>query len=528
MRWDVVGLVLGWTIRLVALPLIIVCAFSAYDDGYEYAIKTYLIPILLAAILGQILLSLSNDYETSTRVRDREAFASVALGWIPVVLIGALPYWFGGTFNGPYELMVGDATLVEVLEGILFSWFESMSGFTTTGATVIDPLTSPICQDLISIQIGQIDCIASQPRSLLLWRSMTQWFGGMGVIMLGLLILSRALGGGMSFARAELTGPTLSRLRPTLQSTAQRLWTIYIILTLAEMILLFSIGNMNIFDSINYALTTLPTGGFGTSDMGVMSFDSIRIEFILTIFMILAGINFSLYHMLIIGEYSDVIRDEELRTYLFIFILAWIGMAINLMMVGIHEPDNSYEAFRHSMFQAASIGTSTGFASSDFAQWPVFSLFVLLLLMIVGASAGSTGGGVKVMRIRVAFELVRREIQKIIQPKKIIAIRLNEETIDDSRIWVVLGMLSSWMVLAMASILVISMLEVNMDMETVLSVVISSLGNTGPALGSYGPTQTWASMGTPSLMITSLLMWLGRLELLTVLVLLHPRTWTKD
>jgi trk system potassium uptake protein TrkH len=231
--------------------------------------------------------------------------------------------------------------------------------------------------------------------------------------------------------------------------------------------------------------------------------------------------------MLIIGEYSDVFKDEELRTYLLLLILAWFGMTLNLVLVA--EPNvGTSEAFRRAMFQAASIGTSTGFASSDFANWPVFSLIVLLLLMIVGASAGSTGGGVKVMRLRVAFELVRREIQKIIQPRKIIAIRLNNETIDDSRIWIVLGMLSSWMVLAMTSILAIAMIEPLMDMETVLSVVISSLGNTGPALGSYGPTETWASMSSPTLMITSLLMWLGRLELLTVLVLLHPRTWTSD
>jgi trk system potassium uptake protein TrkH len=521
MRWDVVGLVLGWTIRLVALPLAIVAIYSISEDGLRYASKTYLTPLLISFILGQLMISLSNGYETASRVRDREAFASVALGWIPVVLIGALPFWLGGMFNGPFEFLTGDASATQVLQGVLYSWFESMSGFTTTGATVIDPISSPMCANIVE------DCIGSQHKSLLLWRSLTQWFGGMGVIMLGLLILSRALGGGMSFARAELTGPSLSRLAPTLQSTAQRLWSIYIILTLTEMVLLFTIGDMDLFNSINYALTTLPTGGFGTSDAGVMSFDSVKIELILTIFMILAGINFSLHHMLIIGEYSDVFKDEELRTYLLLLILAWFGMTLNLVLVA--EPNvGTSEAFRRAMFQAASIGTSTGFASSDFANWPVFSLFVLLLLMIVGASAGSTGGGVKVMRLRVAFELVRREIQKIIQPRKIIAIRLNNETIDDSRIWIVLGMLSSWMVLAMTSILAIAMIEPLMDMETVLSVVISSLGNTGPALGSYGPTETWASMSSPTLMITSLLMWLGRLELLTVLVLLHPRTWTSD
>ena len=219
MRWDVVGLVLGWTIRLIALPLLVVAIYSSYleAEGVEYAAKTYLPSFALALIIGQSLVSLARNRDAANRVRDREAFASVALGWIPVVAVGALPYWLGGMFYGPLELMAGEATFLEILRGLLHSWFESMSGFTTTGASVIDPLTSPVCTELVD------DCIGSQNRSLILWRSMTQWLGGMGVIMLGLLILSRVLGGGMSLARAELTGPSLSRLGPTLQWTARRL-----------------------------------------------------------------------------------------------------------------------------------------------------------------------------------------------------------------------------------------------------------------------------------------------------------------
>jgi len=519
MRWDVIGLVLGWTIRLVAIPLAIIGLFSAYTEGVDYAGKTYLIPILIAGLVSQWFIAKAAANPSKKRVRDREAFVAVALGWIPVIALGALPYWLGGTFFGPFEFMAGDATLVELLRGLLHSWFESMSGFTTTGATVIDPATSPICD-------GLNDCIGSQAKSIILWRSITQWLGGMGVIMLGLLIFSTVLGGGMNLARAELTGPSVSRLGPSLQSTARRLWLIYSVLTFIEMGLLYFASEMGLFDSINYALTTLPTGGFGTSDAGVMAFDSVSVEVILTVFMILAGINFSLYHMTLAGRGKDALKDEEFRTYLLIFVLAWIGMTFNLLRHGTSEGGFAVsDALRKSMFQAASIGTSTGFASADFASWPVFSHFVLLLLMIVGASAGSTGGGVKVLRIRIAFELARREVMRIIQPRKVVAMRVNSEPIGENQVWIVIGMLSSWMVLAMSSMLAISLLEPGWDMESVLSVVMSSLGNTGPALGNYGPTATWASMGDLTLLWTSLLMWLGRLELLTVLVLLHPRTW---
>ncbi|HJM29545.1 MAG: TrkH family potassium uptake protein [Candidatus Thalassarchaeaceae archaeon] len=523
MRWDVIGLVIGWTLRIFAVPLTIVGLYSIYADGLEFAIKTYAITLLVAFAFSQWLISKVSGSEMTNRVRDREAFAAVALGWPPVVLLGAIPFWLGGMFNGPFEFFAGDANLIEMLRGALHSWFESMSGFTTTGATVIDPSSSPNCVENVE------DCIASQPKSLLLWRSLTQWLGGMGVIMLGLVILSRVLGGGASFARAELTGPTLSKLGPTLQSTARRLWTIYIFLTILEMGALYFIGGLGYFDSVNYALTTLPTGGFGVTDGGVMDITSSSAVLILTIFMILAGINFSLYHVLAMGNPREAFKDEELRTYLLIFLLAWLGMAFSIFRSNLDGPSgDEIESLRQSMFQAASIGTSTGYASANFAEWPVFSQIVLLLLMIIGASAGSTGGGVKVLRVRISFELARREITRIIFPRKVVAMRVNGEVIDENRIWIVLGMLSSWVVLATGSMLLLSMIQPQWEMNDVLSVVISSLGNTGPALGQFGPTSTWASMNDLSLFWTSILMWLGRLELLTVLVLLHPRTWSSS
>ena len=519
MRWDVVGLVLGWTIRLVAIPLAVVAVYSCHQEGLEMGLRTFLAPLVLAVLLGQSLVSLSKDADASTRVRDREAFASVALGWIPVVAVGALPFWLGGMFYGPFEYMDGTASHSDVLAGLLHSWFESMSGFTTTGATVIDHTTSPMC-----LEGAEQDCIRSQRRSLILWRSLSQWLGGMGVIMLGLLILSRSLGGGMALARAELTGPSVSQLGISLESTARRLWTIYIALTLMEMALLNFVGGMGIFDAVNYSLTTLPSGGFTTSDAGVMGFGSARIEVILMVFMLLTCINFSLLYFAMAGRSREVWKDEELRTYLLILFLAWLAMAFNLYRSGTN---GGTEAIRQALFQAISI-SSTGYSSADFSTWPVFSKFVLLLLMIVGASAGSTGGGLKVLRIRIAFELAKREVLRIIKPRKVVAIRFNEQVIEESKVWIIIGMISSWLVLATVSLLLFSMLETELDMETILSVVISLLGNTGPALGAYGPTSTWASLSHPSLLISTFLMWLGRLELLTVLVLLHPRTWGPD
>jgi trk system potassium uptake protein TrkH len=519
MRWDVVGLVLGWTIRLVAVPLAVVAVYSCHQEGLEMGLRTFLAPLVLAVLLGQSLVSLSKDADASTRVRDREAFASVALGWIPVVAVGALPFWLGGMFYGPFEYMDGTASHSDVLAGLLHSWFESMSGFTTTGATVIDHTTSPMC-----LEGAEQDCIRSQRRSLILWRSLSQWLGGMGVIMLGLLILSRSLGGGMALARAELTGPSVSQLGISLESTARRLWTIYIALTLMEMALLNFVGGMGIFDAVNYSLTTLPSGGFTTSDGGVMGFGSARIEVILMVFMLLTCINFSLLYFAMAGRSREVWKDEELRTYLLILLLAWLAMAFNLYRSGTN---GGTEAIRQALFQAISI-SSTGYSSADFSSWPVFSKFVLLLLMIVGASAGSTGGGLKVLRIRIAFELAKREVLRIIKPRKVVAIRFNQQVIEESKVWIIIGMISSWLVLATVSLLLFSMLETELDMETILSVVISLLGNTGPALGAYGPTSTWASLSHPSLLISTFLMWLGRLELLTVLVLLHPRTWGPD
>ena len=518
MRYDVIGLVAGWSLVLLAIPLTVsaIIGFIVHDDA-SVILWTFLPPILLSAGVGGALVRFGTSRDTTERLRDREAFAAVALSWPLIVAIGALPYWIGPTFHGPITWDGDGGTLVEIMGGLVRAWFESMSGFTTTGATTIDPFASPNCAEVD-------DCIASQPQGILFWRSLTQWLGGMGIIMLGMLLISRALGGGMSIARAELTGPSLSRLRPRLRETAKALWGIYLGLTVIEFILLMAVGQ-DWFTSINYAMTTMPTGGFGTTDAAVIGMDDVRVEVILTVFMVLAGINFSLFHFVLLKEFTKVAKDQELRVYLFVLAAAWVVFAGNL----VHNAGWSWgPALRHGAFQAASIGTSTGYASADFAAWPVLSQFILLFLMIVGASAGSTGGGLKILRLRLAMVLARREISRMVQPRAVVSVRMNGEVVDDSRMWVVIGMLATWAALAMISTVIIAVIESHLDLESVLAVVVSALGNTGPALGEYGPMASWASMHPLTLLYTSVLMWAGRLELLTVLVLFHPRTWQRE
>ncbi len=519
MRHDIIGLIAGWSLLLLSVPLVVSAGVGfLMQDDWRIVLASFIPPIIISILVGGILVRWGTRTDTPERLRDREAFAAVALSWPIIVAVGALPYWLGPTFHGPITWNGDGGTLHEIVGGMIRGWFESMSGFTTTGATTIHPDVSPICA-------AAADCIGSQPYSILFWRSLTQWLGGMGIIMLGLLLLSRALGGGMSIARAELTGPSLSRLRPRLQETAQALWGIYIGFTVLEFILLMWWADLNWFNAINYSLTTMPSGGFGTTDAGIMQFDSPIVEGIITFFMVATGINFTLFHFILLKEYTKVVNDQELRVYLLVLAGAWAIFAANL----VYSAGWGWgDALRHGAFQAAAIGTSTGYASADFASWPVLSMFVLLFLMVVGASAGSTSGGLKILRLRLAFGLARREIHRMVQPRAIVSVRMNGEVVDDSRLWVVIGMLSTWAALTMISLVVLAFFEPTHSLVSILSVIFAALGNTGPALGAFGPTSTWAGLNWYSLFYTSLLMWAGRLELLTVLVLFHPRTWRAE
>ena len=526
MRKDVIGLIIGITLLATSLPMMVAFLLGLIiDNDIQNTIRSFGIPLSISLIFGFFLFNRTKSQVNSRHVRDREAFVAVALAWPAVVLIGALPYWLGGMFWGPFNDAPG---VLELIRGFINSWFESMSGFTTTGATVISERSSPICMG----EAVAFDCINSQSKGLLLWRSLTQWLGGMGIIMLGMLILSRLLGGGMNIARAELTGPTYSRIRPRIQETALVLWGIYITFTVLEGLILFGLGfhpniDMNLFDAVNHALTTMPSGGFGTHDASIGYYDSVLVEGVITFLMFLTGINFTLIYFAMMRDWEKLWSDEEFKLYGFVMIIASSIMALSLVFtskIGLGD------AFRKTIFQAVSIGTSTGYSSADFAAWPAFATLILLFLMVVGASAGSTSGGLKMLRLNLAIKAGMRELSRIFNPHQIKKIRHNGETISDERLWNIFGVLILWVLLFMGSCLIVALLErgENFDMETIISVVAASLGNTGPALGSFGPTNTWAEMHFGTLIMTSILMWMGRLELLTVLILIHPRTWSDE
>jgi trk system potassium uptake protein TrkH len=518
MRFDVLNLILGWTLIALTLPLVLCGLLTVWLDDWQLAMYSFAIPAGLSTLLGTLMLSLGTRTDTTERLRDREAFAAVALVWPIAVLIGALPFWLGGMFVGPFT---PDALMIDILRGGVNSWFESMSGFTTTGATIISHSMSPNC-----IPGTTLDCIYAQPRGLLIWRSLTQWFGGMGIIMLGMMILSRVIGGGMALARAELTGPSLSRLRPKLKQTAIALWGLYITLTLLEFSLLYFTGAMDLFDSVNHALTTMPSGGFSTRDSSIGFYDSFLVESIIIIFMLLAGVNFTLLWFIREGDYKRAFGDEEFRNYLTYVLVAFSAIFIALIASGYSITN----AFRDGLFQVVSFATSTGFTSSNYmdGSWPLVAHLILFILMVVGASAGSTSGGLKLLRINLAFKVAMRELVRIAQPRKVEQIRMNGEVVEQNQIGLIVGMLFVWVGLFFLSSLILAIFMPNDSFESVTMVVASSLGNTGPTLGDFGPSETWESMNSGALIVTSILMWFGRLELLTAVILMHPRTWRRE
>lgn len=516
MRSDVLNLILGWTLVALLVPLGICALITVALDGWVLAAQAFVPAMLISGGLGAVMLGLFTRTDSAQRLRDLEAFVGVGLVWPITVFIGSLPYWFGGVFVGPF---VEDAQLIDIMRGFVNSWFESMSGFTTSGATVLSHSMSPNC-----IPGTTPDCINAQPQGLLLWRSLTQWLGGMGVVMLGMLVLSRIIGGGMALARAELTGPSLSRLRPKLRQTAMALWGLYLLLTVVEMLALKFVGGMSVFDAVNHAFTTMPSGGFSTRDASIAHYDSAVIETIIIVFMFLAGVNFTLMWLMGTGDFKAAIKDEEFRTYIVYIGTAVFIITLSLVLIGV----SLGHALLDTVFHVLSIGTSTGYASADYAAWPGVARIVLLLLMIVGACAGSTSGGLKLMRIRIGLKVAFRELARIAQPRKIHMIRMNDEVVEDKQVSLVVGMLFIWVILFGFSCIVLALMMPNASFETIFSVAASGLGNTGPALGAYGPTETWASMNSDSLLFTSLLMWFGRLELLTAIIVLHPHSWRRE
>jgi len=414
----------------------------------------------------------------------KEGYLVVSLSWIVISIFGSLPFYLSG-----YFVSYTDA------------FFETMSGFTTTGASILND-------------------IEAVPQGLLFWRSLTHWIGGMGIIVLSLAILPLLGIGGMQLFSAESPGPTTDKIHPKVREMAKRLWAIYVILTLIQTGLLM-LGDMSFFDSICHSFATMATGGFSTQNTSVAAY-SPYIQYVIIVFMILAGTNFALHYFMLKRKFSKVKSSEEYQLYVGIIIGATLLIGLGLifkMNLGVEQ------AFRDSLFQVVSILTTTGFVTADYLLWPTGLWMLLFILFFVGGSAGSTGGGVKAVRILVLIKNSLLEFRRLIHPQAIIPVRLNHKPVPQKIVFVVISFFLFY--LSTFALGVIVMAAIGLDFESAIGASASSLGNIGPALGSLGPVNNYANIPDIGKWFLSFLMLLGRLEIFTVLIVFSPTFWRK-
>ncbi|NLM45835.1 MAG: TrkH family potassium uptake protein [Firmicutes bacterium] len=479
-------------IRLVirALGVLLLCEAAAMLPavfialGYgEDTVPALLLSILVTSAAG-ILLCLPQVKDKV--IRYKEGFAIVTFGWLLVSVAGALPFLFTG-----------------VLPSFVDAFFETVSGFTTTGATVIPD-------------------VESAPHSILFWRSFTHWLGGMGILVLALAVLPALGMGTFQILKAESPGPVSAKLTPRVSGTAKILYSIYLIITIAQ-ILLLRAGGMPWFDSVVNSFATMGTGGFAIKNASIGAYNNLYFEIVITVFMLLAGVNFSLYYLAVRKKsLSDFFHDTEFRLYIGI-VVAYI-LIITLDIYG-NNFNSLAESLRHASFQVASIITTTGFATTDFNLWPDLSRALLLTLMFIGACAGSTGGGMKVIRIYLLMQYIRREINSLIHPRAVKAIKVNNIPMQESVLTNVMGYsVLYFTIFVIAGLLLLTQ---KYDMITAFSAVACTLGNIGPGLGLVGPASTFAGLTAFSKILLSFCMILGRLEIFTVFALLLPQTWKR-
>jgi trk system potassium uptake protein TrkH len=459
-------------------PLIVSLVYS--DESFLPVLYSLL--ITSGSGIALFLLIKITDYSSLSQ---REAMAIVTLGWLSAGFFGSLPFLFSGSIG-----TITDA------------YFESISGFTTTGASV---LTN----------------IESLPRGILFWRSLTQWMGGMGIIVLSIAILPFLGVGGMQLYKAEIPSPVVDKLQPRISETAKTLWKVYLLITLLEIGLL-SIGGMPLFDSICHAFSTMPTGGFSTQSASIAQYNSAYFEGVITIFMILAGVNFSLHFRFLKGDFKVFGRDPECRVFLSILAILILLVTFNVYGTVYHSIGN---AFRHAAFQVTSIMTTTGFVTGNYAQWPGLSQIVLLLCMFIGAMAGSTGGAIKVMRIILLVKHGYQEIFRLIHPHAVRSIKLGGKPVPAEVLNSIGGFFILYLTLFIVAVIIMS--SIGLDAVTSFASVAATIGNVGPGLGLVGPARNYLSVPDLGKWVLTFCMLLGRLEIYTVIILLAPAYWRK-
>ena len=471
--------ILGWVLKIESVSMVIplICALH-----YKEIPETY-VWIGCIAICFVIGLLLSIKQPSNKIMYAREGFVAVALSWIFMSLFGALPFMLSGH-----------------IKSFVDAFFEIVSGFTTTGASILTD-------------------VEALPKSLLMWRSLSHWIGGMGVLVFLMAIVPLSGGGNVHLLKAESPGPSVSKLVPKLKSTAMILYAIYIVLTLTQIILLL-FGGLDLFSSLALSFGTAGTGGFSILNSGVATY-SPYVQYVITIFMILFGIDFSLYYALLLREAKSILKSSELKVYLGI-----IAMSILLIFVNTRWMfETAEEAFRHIAFTVGSIITTTGYSATDFNLWPEFSRVILVILMFVGACAGSTGGGIKVSRILILIKSIGKEVRTSVHPRTTLKLKMNGRIIPHETVRGVNVYMAAYIMIFFGAFLLISL--DNFDFTTNFTAIVATLNNIGPGLNMVGPMGNFSEFSGFSKIIMSICMLIGRLEIFPMLLLFSPHTWTK-
>ncbi|MBR2382800.1 MAG: TrkH family potassium uptake protein [Anaerotignum sp.] len=481
MNYNMISYVLGSLLRvegiLMSIPMVL-----AFVYGESAAQKAFLITVVVCLALGTLI---RHKEPENKSIYGREGFVVVALSWIVMSLFGALPFYLSGAING-----------------FINCFFETVSGFTTTGASILTE-------------------IEGLPMSILFWRSFTHWIGGMGILVFMLAILPMGDERSMYLMKAEAPGPMVSKLVPKVKSTAKLLYKIYIALTVIEMVLLL-LGGMPLFDSVVNSFSTAGTGGFAILNSSIAGYNNAYYEYVITIFMLLFGVNFNLYYLMILRDFKSIWKNEELRYYVVIVVAC-----IVLITGNIYSMYPTFEsAFRHAAFQVAAIVTTTGFATANFDLWPEFSKTLIFCLTILGACAGSTGGGIKVSRLIILLKLAYREIRHIVHPRSVNLIKLDGYKVEEDVVRGVTGYIVVYVLLLLGSFILISF--DNYDFTTSLTSVVTCLGNVGPGFAMVGPVENFSFFSGFSKLVLCMDMLLGRLEIFPIIMLFAPSIWRKS
>lgn len=480
MNYKLVFHILGLILRVEAvlmLPAMVIGFAAGGGDG-----TAFLYSALITAAVGQLLSLLPRN----SKMQARDGFAAVALCWIVLSMFGALPYVFAG-----------------ILPNYADAFFETVSGFTTTGATVFT-------------------FIEGQPLGILFWRAQTQWMGGMGVLVLALALVPKLGEGSVYLMRAESPGPIKSKLTPRVNDTAKILYSIYIGLTIAE-VLCLRLAGMPWFDSIIHAFTTISTGGFSVKDASIAAYGSLAIEWIIIIFMFLSGINFALLYFALLRNFRAVFESEELRSYTLMTVGASALIVLNLVLHASWALNA--RTVTDSVFQVVTLMTTTGYMTYDYVLWPTFSQVVLILVMFAGGCAGSTAGGIKQIRVVLLFKNLRREVQRILHPRVVTTIKSDGDRVDEPILSGISLFFFAYMLLLLIGTLVVAWDDVGFTAAFTAS--LTCISNVGPAFDILGPTCNFSLLSGFSKVILSVNMLLGRLEIMPLLLLLFPGLWKK-